>query len=282
MMPSSLVSIASFKAFTTSSLKHVNNKIGNYVSKWKFICADIDNYNLKIWLMISTKYFGIPYIESQGHRAVASLTVPGGQEFHFPHFFLKFRSNFLIFPQTLHIFFLILALRVGDSPTREGPAHATAGTPHTLGTGQNLGLRITRDAKLAKRLEQGIYTLHYFAITGGNQFLSLSFLHELTSHTYTFMLSHGTYMHSNSNLCWSCQNSPWYNNLPHMWPSKWPLLQTGGTKTWPPYMTIKMATARSISQCSKSYPIPPFNFLGKRPTIKANTHTKKTFVIYKK
>ena len=23
-------------------------------------------------------------------RAVASLTVPGGQEFHFPHFFLKF------------------------------------------------------------------------------------------------------------------------------------------------------------------------------------------------
>ena len=28
-------------------------------------------------------------------RAVASLTVPGGQEFHFPHFFLKFWSIFL-------------------------------------------------------------------------------------------------------------------------------------------------------------------------------------------
>ena len=55
-------------------------------------------------------------------RAVASLTVPGGQEFHFPHFFLKFQS---IFPQTLLIFFLILALRVGDSPTREGPGYAT-------------------------------------------------------------------------------------------------------------------------------------------------------------
>ena len=55
-------------------------------------------------------------------RAVASLTVPGGQEFHFPHFFLKFRS---IFPQTLLIFFLILALRVGESPTREGPGYAT-------------------------------------------------------------------------------------------------------------------------------------------------------------
>ena len=59
------------------------------------------------------------------NRAIASLTVPGGQEFHFPHFFLKFRLIFLIFPQTLLIFFLILALRVGDSPTREGPGYAT-------------------------------------------------------------------------------------------------------------------------------------------------------------
>ena len=56
------------------------------------------------------------------NRAVASLTVLGGQEFHFPHFFLKFQS---IFPQTLLIFFLILALRVGESPTREGPGYAT-------------------------------------------------------------------------------------------------------------------------------------------------------------
>ena len=29
------------------------------------------------------------------------------------------------FPQTFLIFFLILALRVGDSPTREGPGYAT-------------------------------------------------------------------------------------------------------------------------------------------------------------
>ena len=47
-------------------------------------------------------------------RAIASLTVPGGQDFHFPHFPLKFQS---IFPQTLLIFFLILALRVGELPT---------------------------------------------------------------------------------------------------------------------------------------------------------------------
>ena len=32
---------------------------------------------------------------------------------------------FLIFPQTLLIFFLILTLRVGESPTREGPGYAT-------------------------------------------------------------------------------------------------------------------------------------------------------------
>ena len=59
------------------------------------------------------------------NRAVASLTVPGGQEFHFPLFFLKFRSIFLIFPHTLLIVFLILALRVGESRTREGPGYAT-------------------------------------------------------------------------------------------------------------------------------------------------------------
>ena len=60
------------------------------------------------------------------YRAVASLTVPVGQGFHFPHFFLKFWSIFLIFPQTLLIFFLILALRLGELPTREGPGYATA------------------------------------------------------------------------------------------------------------------------------------------------------------
>ena len=58
-------------------------------------------------------------------RVVASLTGPGGQEFHFPYFFLKFWSIFLIFRQTVLIFFLILTLRVGDSPTWEGPGYAT-------------------------------------------------------------------------------------------------------------------------------------------------------------
>ena len=50
---------------------------------------------------------------------VSSLTVPGGQEFNFPHFSLNFHYFFL--------FVLILAIpRVGESPTQEGPGHATA------------------------------------------------------------------------------------------------------------------------------------------------------------
>ena len=59
------------------------------------------------------------------HKAVASLTVSGGQEFHFPKCFLKFWSILLTFPQTFLIFFLILALQVGESPTQEGPGYAT-------------------------------------------------------------------------------------------------------------------------------------------------------------
>ena len=56
------------------------------------------------------------------YRAVASLTVPGGQESHFPHFssiLINFSSNFTYF-------FLILVLQVGESPTWEGPGYATA------------------------------------------------------------------------------------------------------------------------------------------------------------
>ena len=65
-------------------------------------------------------HLGRILIFCQKKRAVPSLTVPGGQEFHFPHFFLNFRSVFLIFPQTLFIFFLILALRVGGRVAHPG------------------------------------------------------------------------------------------------------------------------------------------------------------------
>ena len=76
-----------------------------------------------IWQAVKSPgiWWKIPGDLSIPCRAVASLTVPGGQEFHFPQFFLNFQSIFLIFPQTLLIFFLTLALRVH----REGPGYAT-------------------------------------------------------------------------------------------------------------------------------------------------------------
>ena len=80
--------------------------------------------NIEGWINSTSKSYTLRLI-GVTPRAVASLTVPGGQEFHFPHFFLKFLLIFLIFPQTLLIFFLILALRVGDSPTQKGPGYAT-------------------------------------------------------------------------------------------------------------------------------------------------------------
>ena len=64
-------------------------------------------------------------------RADASLPIPGGQEFHFPHISSNCDKFSIFFPQTLLISFLILALRVGDSPTREGPSYATDDLPGT-------------------------------------------------------------------------------------------------------------------------------------------------------
>ena len=87
-----------------------------------FLYPNFSLISVAVWFIICEIFHPTEWFEA---RAVASLTVPGGQEFHFPHFFLKFRSIFLIFPQTLPIFFLILALRVGESPTREGPGYAT-------------------------------------------------------------------------------------------------------------------------------------------------------------
>ena len=55
---------------------------------------------------------------------------PGWARVPLSSFFLKSRSIFLIFPQTLLIFFIILALQVGESPTREGPGYATGNNPH--------------------------------------------------------------------------------------------------------------------------------------------------------
>ena len=58
-------------------------------------------------------------------RAVASLSLPGGQDKNISSIIPHFPVGSLIFPQILSIFFLILVFRVGDSPTREGPGYAT-------------------------------------------------------------------------------------------------------------------------------------------------------------
>ena len=60
-----------------------------------------------------------------GRRAVASLSLPGGQDRMISSIFPHFPVASLIFPQFLFIFFLILVFRVGSSPTREGPGYAT-------------------------------------------------------------------------------------------------------------------------------------------------------------
>ena len=58
-------------------------------------------------------------------RAVASLSLPGGQDRMVSSIFPHFPVASLIFPQFFFIFFLILVFRVGGSPTREGPGYAT-------------------------------------------------------------------------------------------------------------------------------------------------------------
>ena len=111
-----------------------------WMKTFKILLKDV------VYWMISTKDFhrgstcDIDYRKLP--RAVASLTVPDGQNFHFPHFFLKFWSIYLIFPQTLLIFFLILVLQVGGSPTREGPGYATDRNPELCSV-YNVGYGLT-------------------------------------------------------------------------------------------------------------------------------------------
>ena len=60
------------------------------------------------------------------NRAVASLSLPGGQDRMISSIFPHFPVASLIFLQFFFIFFFILVFRVGGSPTREGPGYATA------------------------------------------------------------------------------------------------------------------------------------------------------------
>ena len=57
-------------------------------------------------------------------RAVASLTVPGGQEYHFPHFFHKIWIKFSYFSSNFSHFLPHFGPPGGQ--VREGPGYATA------------------------------------------------------------------------------------------------------------------------------------------------------------
>ena len=58
-------------------------------------------------------------------RAVASLSLSGGQDKKISSIFPHFPVVSLIFPHMFLIFFFILVFRVGGSHTREGPCYAT-------------------------------------------------------------------------------------------------------------------------------------------------------------
>ena len=58
-------------------------------------------------------------------RAVASLSLPGGQDKNISSIFPHFPEGYSIFPQIFFIFFLILTVGVGGLPAQEGPGYAT-------------------------------------------------------------------------------------------------------------------------------------------------------------
>ena len=60
-----------------------------------------------------------------GTRAVASLSLPGGQDKNISSIFPHFAVVYLIFPLSFFLFFLILVFREGSSHTKEGPGYAT-------------------------------------------------------------------------------------------------------------------------------------------------------------
>ena len=96
----------------------------------------LENFLKKNWLKREHEYIYIYYIKKKKtlFKMVAKTSlIQGRSQPHgsgwarFPpsSFFLKFWPIWLIFPQNFLIFILILALRVGKSPTREGPGYTT-------------------------------------------------------------------------------------------------------------------------------------------------------------
>ena len=133
-------------------------------------------------------------------RAKASLTVPGGQEFHFPHFFPKFWSFFLIFPQTFLIFFLILALQARVSRWAPRPPGKALATPldcrvSSSVTGRGGGKGGEFPLKIS---EKGKITMGIFICTGVIKVIAF-----LSSLTRKCMLWEGFYHEKASAAPWT-------------------------------------------------------------------------------
>ena len=94
--------------------------------------------------MISNFKYKCPQGRSQPHS-------PGWARVPLSSFFLKILINFsYFFPQTLLIFFLIMVLRVGESPTREGPGYATE-CPPPPGITCQVGLKLALHFQFTRR-----------------------------------------------------------------------------------------------------------------------------------
>ena len=95
------------------------------------ININIRSVNISYVHVFLLHYFHIHKIEknapswSRKNRAVAILSLPGGQDKNISSILPHFPIFSHIFRQFSFIFFLNLAFRVGNSPTREGPGYAT-------------------------------------------------------------------------------------------------------------------------------------------------------------
>ena len=105
-------------------------------------------------------------------RTVASLTVPGGQDFHFPYSFPKFQLHFLIFFSFSSSFW-------PSAPTRKGPGYAT---------GTLTGKRCTYDINQSPRTLIGTASVSCVKITSYLQRLLVIFLSPLVPSTPVYQL----------------------------------------------------------------------------------------------
>ena len=139
-------------AFTLKNLQkgsiHITFRVAEWVtllrllSYW-YLCRSWSPLSISIKIntkIIMWRHYDIIYVRT---RAVASLSLPGGQDTNMSSILPHFPVGSPIFPQFFFIFFLILVFCVGGSPTREGPGYATGQNGKKPGKWRNLFLITT-------------------------------------------------------------------------------------------------------------------------------------------